>query len=58
MQEVLLLHGVGKMKTQGSNFLTIEKAKIDAHLHKGTMAGTTALNKGLRKRLKVNKKGG
>ena len=37
------------MKTKGSKLLTIEKAKNDAHLHKGTTARTTGLNKGLRK---------
>ena len=47
--QLLLLHGVGKMKTKGSKLPTIEKAKNDAHPHKDTTAGTTGLNKGLRK---------
>ena len=47
--QVLPLHGVGKRKTKGGKLLTIEKAKNDAHLHKGTTAGTTGPNKGFRK---------
>ena len=49
VQVPLLLHGVLKIKTKGSKLLTIEKAKNDVHLHKGTMAGTTGLHKGLKK---------
>ena len=47
--QVLLLHRGGKRKTKWSKLLTIEKAKNDAHLHKGTTAWTTGLNKALRK---------
>ena len=57
--QVLLLHGVGKMKTKGSKLFNQWKGKEwVAHFHTGTMVGTTGLNKGFEKSgLKVNKKG-